>query len=124
VLKNKNIKRWFPKILSNSKVELRRTRHIIAVEKIEKQYLDNTSVVFGKEDFSGNRNDGFFTRIRKTDVHLHSPNLYGLGLGENPEFWGHYNMNLFDAAVDFELRVRGTGAVLDMLHKKIQEVKK
>jgi len=88
------------------------TSMIIAVEEMKRQqYGQGLQVVLGKEDYSKDRNDGFFTRIRR-------PN------GNYPEWAGHYNMTLIEAAVDFATRIGGTGDALQMLHEQVREIKR
>jgi hypothetical protein len=90
----------------------------IAVGEIEnQQYGQRLQVVLGKEIYAGDRNDGFFTRIRRpSDDNFRGPPY--------PEWAGHYNMTLIQAAVDFETRIRGTGYALKMLHDQVREVKR
>tara|TARA_Y100001951_G_C11183521_1_gene207323 strand:+ start:359 stop:712 length:354 start_codon:yes stop_codon:yes gene_type:complete len=94
------------------------TSLIIAVEEIANQeYGQRLQVVLGKEEYAKDRNDGFFTRIRRpSDDNFRGPPY--------PEWAGHYNMTLIQAAVDFETRIRGTGNALKMLHYQVQEVKR
>ena len=87
----------------------------IAVGDIENQkYGQRLQVVLGKEVYAGDRNDGFFTRIRRNIA----------GDPPYPEWGGHYNMNLIEATVDFETRIRGTGNAIKMLHDQIREIKR
>ena len=85
---------------------------IIAIEEMpNQQYGQHLQIILGKESYAKERNDGFFTRVRRES-----------GIGG--EFSGHYNMTLIEAAIDFETRLRGTGQALAMLHNQIQEVKR
>ena len=85
---------------------------IIAIEELPNQeYGQHLQVVLGKESFAKDRNDGFFTRVRRAS-------------GDGGEWAGHYNMTLIEAAIDFQTRLHGTGQALAMLHNQIQEVKR
>ena len=85
---------------------------IIAIEEMpNQQYGQHLQIILGKESYAKERNDGFFTRVRRAS-----------GIGG--EFSGHYNMTLIEAAIDFETRLHGTGQALAMLHNQIQEVKR
>jgi len=84
---------------------------IIAIEEIPNQeYGQHLEIVLGKENYSKDRNDGFFTRARRAN-------------GDGGEWAGRYNMTLIEAAIDFETRLRGTGQALNMLFNQIREVK-
>jgi len=88
------------------------TSMIVAIEEMKHQkYGQELQIVLGKEAYAKDRNDGFFTRIRR-------PN------GDYPEWAGHYNMTLIEATVDFTTRVGGTGDALQMLNEQVREIKR
>ena len=102
-----------PKFSNPSPRFFSETSTIIAVEELPNQKADQQKfyVVLGKEGYSEERNDGFFTRLRRGED------------GEG-EWAGHYNMNLMEASVDFSTRLSGTGKVLQMLGEQVRDIKR
>lgn len=85
---------------------------ILAVEEMPNQeYGQHLQIILGKESYAEERNDGFFTRVRRAS-------------GGGGEWSGHYGMTLIEAIIDFETRLRGTGHALNMLFDQIREVKR
>jgi hypothetical protein len=88
---------------------------IIAIEEMpNQQYGQHLQIILGKESYAKERNDGFFTRVRRASDST---------TRTNNEWSGHYGMTLIEAAIDFETRLRGTGQALNMLFNQIREVK-